>query len=118
MSKRTLTKLVVAGVRGRRWTAEVAEQVLAAHEASGESLASFARRQGLPVQRLLWWRRRLADWEQPARAERTLVPAVIEGAERAAVKLQVGEVTVGVADAGLVPARWVAELVRALGGAR
>src|SRR5438445_13197964 len=34
------------GVRGR-WTAEVAQQVLAAQEASGESLASFARRQGL-----------------------------------------------------------------------
>ena len=49
------------GVRVR-WTAEVAQQVLAAQEASGESLASFARRQGLQVQRLHWWRSRLADW--------------------------------------------------------
>src|SRR5437588_10278585 len=49
------------GVRGR-WTAEVAQQVLAAQEARGESLASFARRQGLQVQRLHWSRSRLADW--------------------------------------------------------
>jgi hypothetical protein len=41
MSKTRLTRLA-AGVRGRRWTAEVAQQVLAAQEASGESLARFA----------------------------------------------------------------------------
>ena len=117
MPKTTLTKLVVAGLRGRRWTAEVAERVVAAHEASGESLASFAGRHWLPVQRLHWWRRRLADWERPARAERTLVPAVIKGAERPAVK-QVGKVTVEVADARVVSSSWVAELVRALGGVR
>jgi transposase-like protein len=115
MSKTRLTRLV-AGVKGRRWTAEVAQQVLAAHEASGESLARFARRQGVPVQRLHWWRRRLSDWERPAEA--ALVPAIIEGADRAAVKLQVGAVTVEVGEAGAVPASWLAELVRALGAAR
>lgn len=117
MSKTRLTRLV-AGARGRRWTAEVAQQVLAAHEASGESLARFARRQGVPVQRLHWWRRRLSDWERPARAEATLVPAIIECADRAAVKLQVGAVTVEVFEARAVSASWLAELVRALGVAR
>lgn len=117
MSKTKLTRLV-AGVRGGRWTAEVAQQVLAAHEASGESLVRFARRQGVPVQRLHWWRRRLSDWERLASAETALVPAIIEGADRAAVKLRVGAVTLEVSDAGAVPASWLAELVRALGVAR
>jgi transposase-like protein len=109
---------LVAGMRGRRWTAEVAQQVLAAQEASGESLAGFARRQGVPVQRLHWWRRRLSEWERPASREATLVPAIIEGADRAAVKLQVGAITVEVGDARAVPASWLAELVRALGVVR
>lgn len=117
MSKTRLTRLV-AGVRGRRWTAEVAQQVLAAHEASGESLARFARRQGVPVQRLHWWRRRLSDWERPASAEAALVPAIIQGVDRAAVKVQVGAVTVEVGEPGAVPASWLAELVRELGVAR
>lgn len=44
----------------RRWTAADAEIVLAALAASGESVATFAAREGLDPQRLYSWRRRLA----------------------------------------------------------
>ena len=44
---------------GRRWTQDVAHAVLAAHAASGLSVAAFAAREGLDPQRMYSWRRRL-----------------------------------------------------------
>jgi transposase-like protein len=93
----------------RRWTAEEARQVLAAQEASGESLAGFARKRGLKAQRLQWWRSRLAAWEQPAQ---TLVPAVVEARALPAVRLRVAGVEVEIAEP--VEAGWLAELIRRL----
>ncbi len=43
----------------RYWRETDARAALAAHRASGLSLAVFARRHGLTVQRLRWWRQRL-----------------------------------------------------------
>lgn len=43
---------------GRRWTEADARIVLAALDASGLSVAAFANREGLDVQRLYFWRRR------------------------------------------------------------
>ena len=43
----------------RYWRDTDARGALAAHRASGLSLAVFARRHGLTVQRLRWWRQRL-----------------------------------------------------------
>lgn len=43
----------------RRWTETEARDALAALDASGLSTAAFAVREGLDVQRLYWWRRRL-----------------------------------------------------------
>jgi hypothetical protein len=94
----------------------VAQRVLAAQEASGETVTAFARRQGLQVQRLQWWRSRLEEWERRAApVESSLVPAVIQGVEQPAVKVRVGEVQVEIGDASAVSPAWVAELVRALG---
>ena len=44
----------------RYWRDTDARAVLAAHRASGLSLPGFARRHGLTVQRLRWWRQRLS----------------------------------------------------------
>jgi hypothetical protein len=96
-----------------RWTADQARQVLAAQEASGESLASFARKRGLKAQRLQWWRSRLAEWEKPAQ---TLVPAVVEARALPAVRLRVAGVELEIAEP--VEAAWLAELIRRLGSAR
>jgi hypothetical protein len=43
----------------RYWRETDAQAALAAHRASGLSLPEFARRHGLTVQRLRWWRQRL-----------------------------------------------------------
>lgn len=45
----------------RRWTTADARSALTALAASGLSLAAFARREGLQVERLRHWRHRLAD---------------------------------------------------------
>lgn len=104
---------------GQRWTAEVAAEILAEQEASGESIAGFARRRGVSVQRLHWWRKRLRDWSAAAtKSEATLVPAVIEGGDRPAVKLRVGELEMEIAQAEAVRPEWVAGLLRALGAGR
>lgn len=78
MSKTTLTKQELSGLRGKRWTPAEARTVLAAQEASGETVAGFARRHGLLAQRLSWWRSRLGEWrEESTAAAQMLVPAVV-----------------------------------------
>jgi transposase-like protein len=47
------------------WTETEAQAVLEAYEASGLSVAEFARRHGLGPQRLRWWKKRRAE-EGPA----------------------------------------------------
>ena len=129
MSEKRQRKSKQAQVHDGRWTAEVARSVLAAQAASGESVASFARSHGLQRQRLLWWRKRLAEWQSAAEEERSsrLVPALvsevlpalsaIEG--NAQVSLRVGaEVQIDFVDAGAVSPSWVAALVRELGARR
>ena len=48
------------------WTEAEAQAVLEACEASGLSVAEFARRHGLGPQRLRWWKKRRAEEESPA----------------------------------------------------
>ncbi len=43
-----------------RWTAEEAREALRVQAASGQSVAAFARAEGLPPSRLYWWRSRLS----------------------------------------------------------
>jgi hypothetical protein len=47
-------------LKSRRWRAADAEVVLAAWQASGESVSGFARRHGLDAWRLMRWRVRLS----------------------------------------------------------
>ena len=48
------------------WTEGEAQRVLEAYEASGLSVAEFARRHGLGPQRLRWWKKRRAEQKGPA----------------------------------------------------
>lgn len=48
------------------WTEGEAQAVLEAYEASGLSVAEFARRHGLGPQRLRWWKKRRAEEVGPA----------------------------------------------------
>ncbi|HEX5752318.1 MAG TPA: transposase [Archangium sp.] len=48
------------------WTEAEAQAVLEAYEASGLSVAEFARRHGLGPQRLRWWKKRRAEEAGPA----------------------------------------------------
>ena len=48
------------------WTEAEAQAVLEAYEASGLSVAEFARRHGLGPQRLRWWKKRRAEQKGPA----------------------------------------------------
>lgn len=52
-----------------RWSDVEARAALAALEASGLSLAAFAKREGLVPERLYAWRRRLGDEPVSSRAE-------------------------------------------------
>jgi hypothetical protein len=56
----------------RRWSIADAERALAAHAASGLSVAAFAARERLDVQRLHRWRRRLGA------TPRQVAPAFVE----------------------------------------
>jgi transposase-like protein len=51
----------------RRWREEDAATVLAALDASGQSVAEFAERHGLDMQRLHFWRRRLCTARRPSK---------------------------------------------------
>lgn len=43
-----------------RWTAEEAREALRAQASSGQSVAAFARAEGIPPSRMYWWRSRLS----------------------------------------------------------
>ncbi len=49
-----------AWATSRRWTEQIAREVVAALEDSGESLAAFAKREGISAKRLYRWRARLS----------------------------------------------------------
>jgi len=111
------------GAKRNCWTRAHAEGVLAQWSESGDSLYAYARRHGLSEQRLYYWRSRLAEGRQPARAR--LVPAVVRGAApgweiledaraSSAVTVSYGDVRIEVSDARAVDAGWVSELVRSL----
>ena len=68
----------LAALRGRRpWTEAEGRRVLRAWEASGDSIAAFARGAGFVPQRLHWWRDRLG--RRNAMVHAGSVAAQVEG---------------------------------------
>jgi transposase-like protein len=91
------------------WTDEDARRVLAAWKRTSEPLATFARKHGLGVNRLYWWRKRLGG-EQAPRLE--LVPARLTGEEEVSIVVRVASnVSIEIAKAS---PRLIAELIGAL----
>ena len=104
----------------RRWRATDARMVLEALESSGASAAAFAREHGLCAQRILWWRRRLAEpagGKQVEGNEVSFAPVLVRHrAPSSAVTVRVASVEISVSDPATTEPSWVAELVTALGG--
>ena len=71
------TSSVQAPRRFERWSAARAREALSKHKESGLSLAAFARRHGLPLHRLQWWRARLKEVSKEHRSPVRLVPVRI-----------------------------------------
>jgi transposase-like protein len=99
-----------------RWSESEAEEILALLDESGQSVAAFAREQGLTPQRLYWWRNRLGRGS-PAETDVDLVPVQItDGARVASEAVVVVRLMSGIV-LEVPPAaspRWAAALVRAL----
>lgn len=117
----------------RRWTQKDARRVLDAYEASGESVAAFARKTGLTVQRLSWWRKRLKEERATEGSLNALStdsspPAFVPVTVRRAPRMSEPEAPVVVhTDDGLrievrhldgASATWVAVLLRSIGEVR
>lgn len=111
-------------LRGSRpWTETEGRRVVGAWEASGESVAVFARRAGLVPRRVYWWRERLGGGrgEVPAREAPgpTFLPVTVRAmptpAAGAAVTVCTREgLRVEVKELDATSAAWVAALVRSL----
>ena len=82
--------------RRKNWRAADAERALAQLEKSGESVAGYERRTGIPASRLHWWRKRLAaDQSEGPR----FVPVRVTGeVTTAALEIVVGARVVRVRD--------------------
>jgi transposase-like protein len=98
------------------WTAEDARAIFDEWQRSGESLAAFARRHGVSVSRLYWWKRRVQLPTSTASVSPlSLVPASIIS-EGATVTIRIpGEVTIEIASAS---PSWVAAVVAELARSR
>jgi transposase-like protein len=106
-------------IAGRRaWTAAEARRALAACEASGLSIAEFARQCGSTAWRFYSWRKRFED-QAPAEETTRLLPVkVVESGARfvareARVVLVDGRLRVEVEG---MSAEWVATLIRLVRG--
>jgi hypothetical protein len=112
-------RLVSADLTGKHWKKGTAARVLAAWRESAVSLSAFARANGVNVQRLSWWRKRLDETgvgATPATvAPMTFIPATMSGSAGVTVRLPGGVELEG--DIASIPADWVAALARALGQA-
>ena len=107
--------------REAHWTAESAERELRAWSASGLSLAAYARERGFRVQRLHWWRKRLAARgrrrPEAAPQEPVFVPAIVRSTTAPLLLHGPGGVRLEIADTSAAPASWVAAFAIALANA-
>src|SRR5262245_44757486 len=66
----------LVAARRRRWTPEVAAEVVRAWEAEGGTQSAFMRKWGLPRERLRFWTQR-REGRQAVRAARSFVPVEV-----------------------------------------
>lgn len=98
------------------WTEDDARRALERWQQSGETIAAFARAQGVSAPRLYWWRRRLSA-TAPApdpRSEIRLAPAtILSAAVTVEVRLPSGVVVEVTGASASWTAAMIAELTRA-----
>jgi hypothetical protein len=123
MEQRNHRKSVTALAQRKPWNEDDAREILDELSASGETLAAFARRQGLVPQRLAWWKKRLGEPLPSAGVNEaqgaSFVPVLLRAVEPeapAAVELS-GGVRVELRTLDRTSAAWVALLSQAVGGA-
>ena len=97
--------------RRRYWREDDARLVLGALERSGETMAAFARRHGVKVRRLEYWRDRVAG-EDVAGLELLPVTVTPSLSSSSVVSVTVGNARVDVAEPSQVEPTWLAALVR------
>lgn len=98
------------GRRWRQWTEGEARTALEELTRSGVSLSEFARRKGVSVQRLGYWRKRLGHAEPPAFVAVTLPHSTRPPS--APIEISVGTVVVRIPDE--IDADRIADIVTAL----
>lgn len=81
------------GSKGR-WNTADAGQALTAYQGSGMSLAAFARREGMSLTRLAWWRKKLQDPARPSAAPMRWLPVAIRRCEPARPQVSSVEIVV------------------------
>jgi hypothetical protein len=94
-----------------QWLPEQARQVISAWEASGESIAAFARAQGLKAARIYWWRSRLetsSEVEIVPMQVRVSSPIVAQNSQ---VSIFISNVRIEVGSPGGICPTWCATLV-------
>lgn len=108
----------MANKSAARWTPADAERELAAWRDSGKSLTTYARERGVNVQRLHWWKHRLAivraEPEPAQTAERPTFAAAFIRSAPAPMTLRVADITLEMQEPAAVPAEWVAAFASAV----
>jgi transposase-like protein len=98
-----------------RWSEDEARVVVAACEASGQSVAAFAREHGIDAVRVLRWRSRVEGSETAASLPALLPVTVRPSSSAPSVVVDDGlGVRIEVHDVTAAPPVWLAELVRSL----
>lgn len=116
MTKVQQTAGGLGSIAGRsKWSEVTARRVLAAWEASGESVSAFARRHKVNAERITWWRDRLgAPVASLTLVPMTPAPRPVASSGSASVVLRVGDDVRIEIDAAAVPPQWCAALAVAL----
>ena len=118
MAKRSVER-GLSELRGSRpWAEEDARRVIDAWRASGETVAAFARREGLVPQRVYWWRDRIGAEPLPAAS---LLPVVVRATPMVQASSGVGASVwtreghrIEVAELDEASARWVAMVMKSM----
>lgn len=98
--------------RARRWSATEAQAVLDEWQRSGETIAGFARSNGIAAQRLYWWKNQLGPSGSGVMPSPSLVPAEIMSVGGVEMTIRCGgEIAIEIA--GVSPG-WVATMVAEL----
>jgi transposase-like protein len=102
----------------RPWSEDEARGVIDAWRESGETVAAFARREGLAAHRVYWWRGRLGGGSMPAAS---LLPVVLRATPGPMMSRAAGISVwtrqghrIDVAEVDEASARWVAMMMKSI----